>query len=297
MKYITLLSIIVMLICMSGCEAEGPEFDENYAFGFIEAQCELGPRPPGSAEIELCRTLIIDELEKYGARVTTQEFVAVVDSQSYQCKNIMAKFPGHGARRLLLGAHYDTRPWADKEADISLHQTAILGANDGASGVAVLMGIARLLADNPSLNYTVEMVFFDMEDMGSYGDNDSWCLGSTYFANNYQGEFPDKVIVVDMVGDKDLAIKMEKFSYARSSTLTSLVWSIAREAGIKEFKNKIGPAIKDDHLPLIEIGMNAIDIIDFEYEHWHKLSDTPENCSAASLGAVGDVLVELIYDD
>ena len=295
MHKIILLSIITLLFF--SCSSSIPEFDEEEAFTFLQAQCDLGPRPPGSDEIELCRNYITGELKKYGATVNKQEFTTVINDIEYNGINIIASFYPRMSRRILLGAHYDTRPWADKEKDIELHNTPIIGANDAASGVAVLLELALIISQEQPPQFGIDFVFFDLEDMGEYGNNESWCLGSSYFAENFTEVKPEKAIIVDMIGDTDLEINMEYFSYHNSPNLVNEVWDTAKDLGFTEFKSKITNKIYDDHYPLIVHGFNAIDIIDFEYPFWHTLEDTPDKCSPHSLYVVGQTLLNIIYKE
>jgi len=292
-----ILSWLFLLFIMIGCSRAIPEFDSENAFKKLEEQCDIGYRYPGSEEIKILRRYIISEMENVGVIVKTQDFTAQIDTIEVEGQNIIASFYPRKSRRILLAAHYDTRPWADKDADSLNHSLPVLGANDGASGVAVLFEIGRILSASEPEQFGIDLVFFDLEDMGSYGNDDSWCVGSRYFANNFTGEKPEKAIVVDMIGDKDLDINMEFFSYKNSPALVKEVWDIAQDLGFQEFKSKIVTAIIDDHYPLIRNGFNAIDIIDFEYPTWHTTQDTPEQCSPHSLYVVGQTLITLIYSE
>ncbi|MDY6915128.1 MAG: M28 family peptidase, partial [Candidatus Cloacimonadota bacterium] len=144
--------------------------------------------------------------------------------------------------------------------------------------------------------YGIDLIFFDLEDLGDYGDRDSWCKGSKYFVQHFLGTEPEKVIIVDMVGDKDLNIEMEYFSYHNSPRLVNEIWQIAEDLGYSEFQPTIGQVVYDDHYPFIQKGYNAMVIIDFDYPWWHTLEDTPDKCSPYSLQKVGEVLLNLIYD-
>lgn len=296
MKLILIVYVLLILSLIS-CTKKIPEFNADNAFQLIVEQCNIGFRHPGTEEIKLVRSYIINHLQTSGARVKEQDFEVSVLEKNMDGKNIVASFYPRLSRRILLGAHYDTRPWADLEKDDSLHTEPVLGANDGASGVAVLLEIARILKQHEPTQFGVDMVFFDLEDSGIYENHDSWCLGSQYFAANFQGPFPEKAIIVDMIGDADLAINMEYFSYQNSPSLVNEVWNIAKELGFNEFHSKIGTVVIDDHLPLIRIGMNAIVIIDFDYPYWHTVQDTPDKCSPRSLYVVGQTLLHLIYNN
>jgi len=292
-----LIFFLFLMLVLSSCADSFPAFNEDRAFEHLGKQCELGVRYPGSDGIELCRDYIINELTKTNAEIELQNFSVVLNEEEIDGVNILASFYPQMSRRILLGAHYDTRPWADKEEDVTLHNTPILGANDAASGVAVLLELAEIISTRQPQQFGIDMVFFDLEDMGAYGENKSWCLGSSYFANNYSGPKPEKAVVIDMIGDSDLSINMEYSSYHNSPNLVKEVWEIADQLGFNEFKPRIINQIYDDHYPLIAIGINAIVVIDFEYPSWHTLEDTPNKCSPHSLGVVGKTMVNLIYQE
>ncbi|MCF7813751.1 MAG: M28 family peptidase [Candidatus Cloacimonetes bacterium] len=292
-----LMIIILVVFTISACGSKVPVFDQENAFEILQQQCDLGPRYPGSAEIELCRDLIINKLSSTSALVEEQPFETTQLDSVMQGVNIIARFYPRLSRRILLAAHYDTRPWADKEEDPSLHKQPISGANDAASGVAVLLELGRIFDQYPPQQFGIDLVFFDLEDMGRYNNNETWCLGSTYFAENYKDEFPEKAIVVDMIGDADLVIDMEYLSYHNSPLLVKEVWETAQDLGFSEFQTRITKRIYDDHVPLLKAGFKAIVIIDFEYPYWHTLEDTPDKCSPSSLYVVGQTLLELIYQE
>ncbi|HHE37989.1 MAG TPA: M28 family peptidase [Candidatus Cloacimonetes bacterium] len=291
--WLLLISIFLLL----SCQNQVPEFDKDNAFRFLTEQCDLGFRYPGTEEIKLCRKYIISNLEPYASSITEQKLSAEIDTISYDGINIIAGFYPEMSRRILLGAHYDTREWADKDSIQENHQKHVLGANDGASGVAVLLEIARIISQNQPSQFGIDLVFFDLEDAGTYGNMDTWCVGSAYFVNNFSGQKPEKVIIIDMVGDADLNIFMEIYSYRSSPNLVKEVWSLARKLEYPEFIPKIKYMIEDDHLPFIKAGFNAIDIIDFDYPYWHTIHDTPDKCSSESLYKVGQLLLHLIYKE
>ena len=292
-----LIFFFFLILVISSCVDSFPVFNADSAFEHLEKQCELGVRYPGSDGIEFCREYIINELTKCNAEIELQKFTVVLNGEKIDGVNILASFYPQMSRRILLGAHYDTRPWADKEEDPSLHNTPIPGANDAASGVAVLLELAEIISTLQPQQFGIDMVFFDLEDMGAYGNNESWCLGSSYFADNFTDPKPEKAIVIDMIGDADLSINMEYSSYHNSPNLVKEVWDIADQLGFNEFKTRITNRIYDDHYPLIVAGINAIVIIDFEYPFWHTLEDTPNKCSPHSLGVVGQTMVNLIYQE
>jgi Zn-dependent M28 family amino/carboxypeptidase len=199
----------------------------------------------------------------------------------------------------MLCAHWDTRPFADMDR-IENQNEPILGANDGASGVAVLLELAFYLQKNePPLG--IDIVFFDGEDYGREGDLDSYCLGSRYFAENNPGIYPRFAVLLDMIGDAQLQIPREGYSQQFASQIVDLVWKAAKNVNAYQFLPEVRNYVFDDHVILNEAGIPAIDIIDFEYpdashRFWHTLEDTPDKCSPQSLKTVGEVLIELIYN-
>ena len=209
--------------------------------------------------------------------------------------NIIAPFNMMQRKKLILCAHWDTRPWADKDPDSTKHQEPIPGANDGASGVAVLLEIARLISKNPP-PIGVIIVLFDGEDGGEEGWVDNFALGSKYYASHLPGSKPKTAILLDMVGDKDLRIYKEALSDLYFHGLVDTLWNRAAEIGLEVFDPEVKYQVFDDHIPLVQAGIRAVDIIDFEYPYWHTLEDTPDKCSAKSLKQVGDFIVSILYD-
>lgn len=286
----------VILAAFAGCGSGGvPEFDSASAFAFLEQQVDIGYRYPGSAEHKQLQKYLVDRLEESGANVSLQPFEAVLTTgDTLSLINIIGNFNMKAPKRIMLAAHYDTRPIADHDPDPANRDKPILGANDGASGVAVLLEIARLLGENePSVG--VDIVLFDGEDYGEEGSAIDFCLGSAHFARRLRGYRPAAAIVIDMIGDSDLEIMMEGYSRAASPVLLGELFDIAETLGYEQFKRKKMGAIIDDHLPLIQAGVNAVDLIDFDYEYWHTLEDTPDKCSPESLEAVGRVLLHYIW--
>ncbi len=275
-------------------------FDSNTAFEFLKKQCEFGPRPPGSEAHKKTRDYLSTELKKYTDAVTLQPFTSVVDAVgnpqqkiTLHMNNVIAEFGSSLNETLLLAAHWDTRPCADKEPDKEVQLNPILGANDGASGVAVLLEIARILKLKPPPKRIV-IVLFDGEDYGK--STDQMFLGSRYFAKNMGKWKPDYGILLDMIGDKDLEIPIEQYSWVANREYTDSIWKRAIELGLAPFKRRIGPAIMDDHVPLIEVGIPMVNIIDFDYPYWHTLEDTVDKCSPKSLEIVGTLVLNIIYE-
>jgi len=279
-----------------------PRFSGEAAFQYLLAQTDFGPRNPGSSGHQRCRDYLIDELEKYADAVNQQEFFhAGYRGEQLRMTNIVASFNLKATNRILLAAHWDTRPYADQDPDEKNRSRPILGANDGASGVAVLLQLARIMKENPP-PVGVDLVLFDGEDFGRAGDNTNFLLGSKYFARNKAPTFnPRFGVLLDMVGDAQLEIPQEKNSLRYAPEVVQHVWQLAAELGLKEFLFREGPDLYDDHVPLNEVGIKTIDLIDFNYpdeshSYWHTLEDTPDKCSPNSLEVVGTLLVHLIYE-
>jgi len=287
------LSCVVLSGTLVGCGR--PDFDENLAFEFLERQCEFGPRPPGSQEHEEMRDWLVAELQRRADAVSVQEFTAADSTgRQYELTNVIASFHMEATERVLFGAHWDTRPVAEKDPDPAARARPIVGANDGASGVAVLLALADMMsADRPELG--VDLVFFDLEDAGKAGGFSSFCLGSAHFAATMGGYAPSYAVVVDMIGDGDLSIPVEVNSAQACPDVVNRVWSAAERVGSGSFVRETGPSMFDDHIPLIQAGVPAALVIDFEYPFWHTHEDTPDKCSPQSLGEVGRVLAELVY--
>lgn len=192
--------------------------------------------------------------------------------------------------RVALFAHWDTRPTADQEEDPAIRRKPILGANDGASGVAVLLELARVLKAHPlDKKIGVRIVLIDGEDLGP--GSDEMYLGAKVYAKSAAPR-GDYGILLDMIGDKDLRVPMEPNSLYLAERLTRAIYAHAKDVGLSDTFPAVEYkwAIEDDHLPLIAAGLPTVDLIDFDYEHWHKTTDTPDKCSPESLGKVGKLL-------
>ena len=279
-----------------------PAFDGKKAFSYLTAQTDFGPRNPGSSGHEKCLQYLQTEMQRYADKVTLQPFSSVgYEGQELQLTNVISTFNPKATTRILLLAHWDTRPRADQDLDPKKRNNPILGANDAASGVAILMEIGRQLkAQSPSVG--VDLLFDDGEDYGKHNDNENYLLGARYFAKHLPpGYKPIYGILLDMVGDKQLELAKEKYSLQYAPDIVELVWSTARALGVYQFVDREQNWVTDDHLPLNEVGIKTIDLIDFDYpdetnKYWHTTEDTPDKCSAESLEAVGTVLLHVIYN-
>ena len=298
-KNILITFNLAITLTFSSCQGQViPEFNQDNSYAILKKQCDFGARVPGSEAHKKCKDYLVESLRKYATRVTVQQFQEKIksDESPVACYNIIANFNIENSKRLLLCAHWDSRPWADRDADPANHTTPVLGASDGASGVAVLLEIARVIHILKP-KYGVDIVLFDAEDFGSYGNNDSWALGSKYFAKTVSSQYrPEYGILLDMIGDADQQLFIEANSNRYAREIVDLVWNKARDLGIPEFIPEVKYDVYDDHLNLLQAGIQCIDIIDFDYPYWHTTGDTPEKCSPKSLGNVGKVLLGLLYE-
>jgi glutaminyl-peptide cyclotransferase len=293
-QYFAFLLTFLILLLNSACTAvvnpATPQpsptpvkiFDGQIAWQDVVKQVEMGPRIPGSQSHARLVEWAAAEFKNAGWTVEIQE----TNLMGHPIRNISAK-RGSGQPWLILGAHYDTRQFADQDPNSTLKNQPVPGANDGASGVAVLLELARTLPTN--IKGQVWLVLFDTEDQGNIPGWD-WILGSRAYAQSLTTR-PDAVVVIDMIGDADLNINQEKNS---NPTITKEIWDIARQAGYPQFIPSPKFSMIDDHTPFLEKGISAVDLIDFDYPYWHTVSDTPDKVSASSLKAVGDVLTRWI---
>ena len=295
---IYIIFILSVILLFSSCQSQViPEFNQDNAFDLLKKQCEFGARVPGTEAHIKCKNFLVQTLRKYTNQVTEQPFQTRIQSsnKSVTCYNIIANFNRDNSRRILLCAHWDTRPWADRDPNPANHDKPVIGASDGASGVAVLLEIARIIHILKP-KYGVDIVFFDAEDFGSYGNNDSWALGSKHFAQTVSSQYhPEFGILLDLIGDADQQLYIEQNSYQYARDIVDRIWNVAQDLGISEFIPEPKHDVYDDHLNLLQAGIQCVDIIDFDYEYWHTIEDTPDKCSPQSLGNVGKVLVELLY--
>jgi len=294
---------IALLLAPAGLAAEPPAFSGSRAMTWVQAQCDLGPRPPGSAALEKLRGLIVARADSLGLAAARLPFSAP-DPRGHGTlvgANLVVSAGPAGGRRLWLGAHYDTRPVADQDPDPAKRSQPILGANDGASGTAVLLHLMELLArQKPPRG--VDLIFFDLEDSGSSGDAAGFCLGSRHlaatwrdFANPLANGEPAALILLDMVGGKGMVLRQEGYSRQFAPDLVDVVWRRAASLGLRPFRAEVGGAVYDDHVPFLEVGIPALDLIGMPYQHWHTLADTPAACDPASLAAVGTLITSLCY--
>ncbi|UCD63573.1 MAG: M28 family peptidase [Candidatus Zixiibacteriota bacterium] len=299
-SFVILILVGSCVCCGQAPRVQPPLFDGNRAFTYLRTQVEFGPRVPGSDASARCRDYIYDHFRGLGLVVDSQVFVFrdPYSDADVRMVNVVGSYdPANvsAAARIVLMAHYDSRPRAEYARDPNLAGEPIDGANDGASGTAVLMEMANLIARDAPPG-AVDLVLVDGEDWGVTGDHERYMLGSRHFARQgIRGKYRFG-IVVDMVGDIDQRILREGYSEIYGKSLNDMVWRSARELGIDAFYDSIGDSVLDDHLSLNVGGVPSINIIDFDYPYWHTEFDTPDKCSGLSLANVGRVLTEIIYN-
>ena len=274
------------------------EFNSDSAFKYIEKQCEIGPRYPGSEGHKNLIIYLNNHFTRYADRVEIFNDIILhpLTNKEINISNFLIKHNPESQERYLFMAHFDTRDRADKDTNPKNLNIPIMGANDGASGVALLMELSKIIHDNPLKNIGIDILLVDAEDMGTSGNPQEWGLGTQSFVKNYKGLLPKSAICVDMIADKNPIFKIEGFSYKYAKDLVYEIWNLSQELGYKEFVWQLTSPIYDDHYYYYK-GTNvpSIDIIDFDYPHWHTIDDTVENCSPKGLKIVGSVLLEYIY--
>jgi hypothetical protein len=284
-------------------KVEVPDFNADSAYFFIEKQVEFGPRVPNTEPHRLCAEWLESKLKSYTPEVMVQSAqVKAYDGSLLEMNNIIASFNPERKRRILLCAHWDTRPWADE--DTVRADEPILGANDGGSGVAVLIEIARQLSNNP-VDLGIDIILFDTEDYGKSDVKDSYCLGSQHWGRrphkaNYKAEYG---ILLDMVGGENATFKREAISMHFAKDVVDKVWKIAAELGFRQnFMFKDAPQLTDDHLYINTLtGIPCIDIIEYDQDtpngfgtFWHTHQDNMDIIDKATLDAVGQTLLTVI---
>ncbi len=283
-----------------------PPFNADSAYNYVKKQLSFGFRNPGSKGHAQCISWLKNKFEKNGWKVTLQNFSATTfDNKQWTGTNIIASFNPEAKKRILLCAHYDTRPFSDRDEDKN-KKHPVPGANDGASGVAVLTAISDAIQLNTKINLGIDIIFFDLEDYGNPGgESESWCLGSQYWSKNphttaYQA---DGGILLDMVGDTNAVFPKEGVSINYNPVLVHEIWNIAQKAGYgKYFIDQSINEITDDHVFVnIYAKIPCIDIIHYYpsksdfFEYHHRIKDDIQNISKQTLTAVGQTLLYYLY--
>lgn len=286
----------LLLLALTSCGRSAVAFDGKRAYGWITRQCAFGPRVPGTAAHDSCFADLVANLRELAPVVETDTFSydSPVLGREVRLMNALARFAPKNPQRVLLGAHWDTRAWADQDPNPKLRDRPVLGANDGASGVAVLLELARQLQKRGT-PIGVDIALFDGEDLGTDADPNGFFRGSNRYVEWKSGEKPPIfVIVLDMVAQKDAVFHWEGNSARLAMNIVDLVWGEARSLGVRSFRSDVRYTIFDDHIPFLNAGIPAIDVIDFDYPEWHTTHDSPDRCSPQSLEGVGRVLVSLV---
>lgn len=296
--------------------AVGSEFNADSAYLFCEKQCDFGPRTMNSDAHDKCGAWIVDKFKQYGCSVIEQKAdLKAYDGTMLKSNNIIASYKPEQTTRILLCAHWDCRPWADNDPDSTNWRKPVMGANDGASGIAVMLEIARQLQKSDSLNIGVDFVCFDAEDWGipqwsdAEDNGDSWALGAQYWAENphkagYEARFG---ILLDMVGGTGARFYQEGMSKQYAQPIVNKIWTAARAAGYESlFPNEQGGYVTDDHIPVNQkTKIPTADIIAF-YPNcqqssfgptWHTVNDTMENIDRNILKAVGQTVIQVLFSE
>ena len=329
MKVILLSLLLLLSFALTGCKNQNQasagqdtdtiavtqvQFNADSAYASVVAQCDFGPRVPGSAAHDRCGDYIVSRFKALGLTVSEQRADQKAwDGKVLHTRNIIAAYRPELADRIIICTHWESRPWADADPDSSLHRQPVMAANDGASGVAVMLEVARKLEElKPELG--IDFICFDSEDYGmpywaetdDVADGSDWCLGSQYWAAHphvpgYKARFG---ILLDMVGGRDARFCFEGISMRYASEVMVHVWDAAGRAGASQlFLAEQGGYAQDDHVPMNEVaGIPTIDIIPYvEGEHtfgatWHTTQDTPENISRETLKGVGQTLLQFLSE-
>ncbi len=331
-RFISLLSVLSLMLITVSCSTTGGAkkataevarpplvFHEDTAYAYCAAQCAFGPRTMNSTAHDNCAAWIKTTFSQHGMTVASQKAtLTAYNGTPLAAENIIAQYKPTVTPRILLAAHYDSRPWADNDPDESKHHTPIIAANDGASGIAVLLALAQMLAtDSIGVGIGVDFLCFDAEDYGTpqwddndygedYNSSDTWALGAKYWAENFVGDSNNYLfgILLDMVGGEGATFYQEQFSQHYAPDIVSKVWRIAKKAGYSAFFNSSpGAYITDDHIPVNTIAhIKCIDIIpyipDCEQSSfgptWHTTQDNLDHISTATLKAVGQTIATLL---
>ena len=292
----------------------GPDFNADSAYIYLQEQCDFGPRTMNSVAHDKCEKWIIQKFEQYGCKVTTQKATLNgYDGTPLRSTNIMASYNPKATTRIMFCAHWDCRPWADNDPDSTNWHKPIIAANDAASGVGVMIELARILKGS-GLELGVDFICFDAEDYGTpqwfEGEDpgDTWALGSQYFANNLPvGYAPRYGILLDMVGGVGAKFYREGMSMQYAPAIVKKVWNAARQVGYGSYFPKAdGGMITDDHIPVNQTAnIPCIDVIPYYPDcaqssfgpTWHTIADNMDNIDKNTLKAVGQTMVQVLFTE
>ncbi len=296
--------LALFVLSLAGCQSPPPvkEIDGHAALRYVETQVGFGPRIPGTEGHRRTSAWLDGLLRARADSVVVQSWIHVSRTgDSLPMKNLVARFNPAATRRLLFLAHWDTRPVADADTGSRAKQP-IPGANDGGSGVAVLLAMADALRKAPS-TIGVDLLFVDGEDFGVFSEEVDVLIGSKYYAKHQlAGPPPEYAVLLDMVGGKGAVFRKEGYSLTGAPNVVDLIWSTASRIGRSNyFLNETGGSITDDHIPLQQAGLKAVDVIaEFgggtTFPYWHTVGDTVDKLAAETLAAVGDVMMAVIRE-
>lgn len=317
---INFIGAILFASCVGGTkspetayEQQSPDFCVDSAYLYVAAQCAFGPRVMNSAAHDSCAAYIAEKFEEFGASVVNQDAEGTLyDGTKVQMHNIVASYGLDNPVRIIICSHWDSRPWADRDANADNHHTPIDGANDGASGVGAMLEMARQIQQKAP-NVGVDFICFDAEDCGTpeWDDNGedhsyTWCLGSQYWAGKHHvdGYTARYGILLDMIGGSNCVFEKEAYSMTYAPSVVDKVWSKAIRLGYGDlFKNANGGGITDDHVQVNMSGIPCIDIIARDANEnsfcktWHTMNDNVGNINKQTLKAVGQTVLEVIYTE
>jgi len=289
------------LLLLAACERGGPrpgKFDGESALGYAKAQLDFGTRVPGTPGAQRAGDWIVARMRERADTVIVQSWTQTLsDGRKLPLRNILARFRPDLPDRVLYLTHWDTRPISDGAEDPAQRNIPVPGANDGASGVGLLVALGDALKKTPPA-VGVDLLFVDGEDYGDFGSNKDVLMGSTYFASHLPTPTyrPIFGVLWDMIGDKDLRIKQEQNSVSQAPEVVRRVWQQAAELGHDDVfvEESLGFPLTDDHIPLLQAGLRVIDVIDYDYPYHHRPTDTIDKISALSLSIVGEVAEALL---
>jgi len=289
------------LLLLAACERGGPrpgKFDGESALGYAKAQLDFGTRVPGTPGAQRAGDWIVARMRERADTVIVQSWTQTLsDGRKLPLRNILARFRPDLPDRVLYLTHWDTRPISDGAEDPAQRNIPVPGANDGASGVGLLVALGDALRKTPPA-VGVDLLFVDGEDYGDFGSNKDVLMGSTYFASHLPTPTyrPIFGVLWDMIGDKDLRIKQEQNSVSQAPEVVRRVWQQAAELGHDDVfvEESLGFPLTDDHIPLLQAGLRVIDVIDYDYPYHHRPTDTIDKISALSLSIVGEVAEALL---
>jgi glutaminyl-peptide cyclotransferase len=299
-RWCSSIAIALLALPFAGCvkappPVKPPRFNQQRAFKLLEQLCSFGPRHHNSEGKLRAEKWIAQSLREAGAEVSIQEFQHTPKgaTQSETFRNIVGRLKPELQTRVMIGTHYDTRATADKDPDASKHGQPIIGANDGGSGVAVLLEMATLWQEQPP-PVGVDLIFFDGEDFGKGEDLDDYFLGSKAYTHGFPDYRPAWGVVLDMVGDSAFGIRKERDSLARAPATVDRLWSAAARVGSTGILDERGGKVFDDHTAFLDKNIPVALLIDFTYSAFHTTADTVDKCSPDSLGQVGRTVMEAV---